>query len=379
MKWCSAIQALSSPACSAATAASRAVSSASAWDMPGCCAARRKQPRRMAQSICAETSGAPGGCGSGGVPLDFSTENDCHSVYHSPQALGVDVHRHLVDLAAAAAAVLLAGCGGSSSSGGSTGGSAGKSLNVVATTTQVQDFTRVIGGDRIKLSGILKPNVDAHDFEPSPADVDAIAKADVLVVNGVGLEKWLDETVKSAGFHGTTVDASKGVQVIRGDDPKEPAGDPHIWQSPENAKLMVANIQQALSTADSADAAYFKANLDAYTAKLATLDTDIARQINTLSNKKLVTNHDAFAYYVARYHLDFIAKIRATGVKAIFSESSLPPRTAETIAKEANVKVVEGEDALYGDALGPAGSDGATYLQMMQHNTRTIVANLAST
>src|SRR6266540_47248 len=375
MKWCSAIQALSSPACSAATAASRAVSSASAWDMPGCCAARRKQPRRMAQSICAETSGAPGGCGSGGVPLDFSTENDCHSVYHSPQALGVDVHRHLVALAAAAAAVLLAGCGGSSSSGGSTGGSAGKSLNVVATTTQVQDFTRVIGGDRIKLSGILKPNVDAHDFEPSPADVDAIAKADVLVVNGV--------------------------QVIRGDDPKEPAGDPHIWQSPENAKLMVANIQQALSTADSADAAYFKANLDAYTAKLATLDTDIARQINTLSNKKLVTNHDAFAYYVARYHLDFIgsiipsfdtsaelsakditdlvAKIRATGVKAIFSESSLPPRTAETIAKEANVKVVEGEDALYGDALGPAGSDGATYLQMMQHNTRTIVANLAST
>src|SRR6266540_4976596 len=314
---------------------------------------------------------------------------------------GVDVRRYLASLAAVAVAVLLAGCGGSSAGAGSSAGSGHAALDVVATTAQAQDFARVIGGDKIKLSGILKPNVDAHDYEPSPADLDAIAHADVLVINGVGLEKWLDETVKSAGFNGTTVDASKGVQVIRGDDPKEPAGDPHIWQSPENAKLMVANIQQALSTADSADAAYFKANLDAYTAKLATLDTDIARQINTLSNKKLVTNHDAFAYYVARYHLDFIgsiipsfdtsaelsakditdlvAKIRATGVKAIFSESSLPPRTAETIAKEANVKVVEGEDALYGDALGPAGSDGATYLQMMQHNTRTIVANLAST
>jgi zinc/manganese transport system substrate-binding protein/manganese/iron transport system substrate-binding protein len=310
----------------------------------------------------------------------------------------VDVRRHLTVLAAAAAAVLLAGCGGSSGGGGTSGDG---TLEVVATTTQVQDFTRVIGGDRIKLTGILKPNVDAHDFEPSPADLDAIARADVLVRNGVGLEKWLDDTVKSAGFHGTSVDASTGVPIIKGDDPAEPEGDPHIWQSPVNAKRMVANIERALAAADPADAAAFKANLDAYNAKLDALDADIARQINGLANKKLVTNHDAFSYYVQRYHLEFIgsiipsfdtsaelsakdvtdlvAKIKATGVKAVFSESSLPPRTAETIAREAHVKVVEGEDALYGDALGPPGSQGATYLQMMEHNTRTIVANLAST
>jgi ABC-type Zn uptake system ZnuABC Zn-binding protein ZnuA len=308
--------------------------------------------------------------------------------------------KRLVVIVAAAVAVLLAGCGGTSSGGG-TGTSGGGTLKVVATTTQVQDFTSVISGDRIKLTGILKPGVDAHDFEPSPADVDAIARADVLVRNGVGLEKWLDDTVKSAGFHGTIVDASTGVPINKGGDPAEPAGDPHIWQSPMNAKIMVANIERALAAADPADAGFFKANLDAYNAKLDALDRDIARQINTLANKKLVTNHDAFGYYVQRYHLDFIgsiipsfdtsaelsakdvtdlvAKIRATGVKAIFSESSLPPRTAETIAREAHVKVVEGEDALYGDALGPPGSQGATYLQMMEHNTRTIVANLAST
>jgi len=306
-----------------------------------------------------------------------------------------------VALAAVAVAFLVAGCGGSSNGGSSARGSGGGTLNVVATTTQVQDFTRVIGGDRIKLTGILKPNVDAHDFEPSPADVAAIADADVLVKNGVGLEKWLDDTVRSAGFDGTTVDASKGVPIITGDDPAEPAGDPHIWQSPTNAKIMVANVEQALAAADPDDAAAFKANLDAYNARLDALDTDIASQIDTLANRKLVTNHDAFGYYVQRYHLEFIgsiipsfdtsaelsakdvtdlvAKIKATGVKAIFSESSLPPKTAETIAKEAHVKVVEGEDALYGDALGPAGSDGATYLQMMEHNTKTIVANLAST
>jgi len=306
-----------------------------------------------------------------------------------------------VALAAVAVAFLVAGCGGSSNGGSSARGSGGGTLNVVATTTQVQDFTRVIGGDRIKLTGILKPNVDAHDFEPSPADVAAIADADVLVKNGVGLEKWLDDTVRSAGFDGTTVDASKGVPIITGDDPAEPAGDPHIWQSPTNAKIMVANVEQALAAADPDDAAAFKANLDAYNARLDALDTDIASQIDTLANRKLVTNHDAFGYYVQRYHLEFIgsiipsfdtsaelsakdvtdlvAKIKATGVKAIFSESSLPPKTAETIAKEAHVKVVEGEDALYGDALGPAGSDGATYLQMVEHNTRTIVSNLAST
>jgi ABC-type Zn uptake system ZnuABC Zn-binding protein ZnuA len=314
----------------------------------------------------------------------------------------VDVRRLRILLGAASVAVLLAGCGGSPGSGGSSAGaSGGKTLNVVATSTQVQDFTRVIGGDKIKLTGILKPNVDAHDFEPSPADVDAIAKADVLVINGVGLEKWLDDTVKSAGFHGTTVDTSKGVQIIKGADPNEPAGDPHIWQSPLNAKIMVANIEQALAAADPDDAATFKGNLDAYDAKLDALDADVARQIDGLANKKLVTNHDAFAYYVQRYHLDFVgsiipsfdtsaelsakdltdlvAKVKATGVKAIFSETSLPPKTAETIANEAHVKVVEGEDALYGDALGPAGSDGATYLQMVEHNTKTIVSNLSST
>jgi ABC-type Zn uptake system ZnuABC Zn-binding protein ZnuA len=310
------------------------------------------------------------------------------------------VRRLLVVAGTVTVAVVLAGCA-ASGNGGAAGGSSGKLLRVVATTTQVQDFTQVIGGDRIRLTGILKPNVDPHDYEPSPADLDAIARANVLVINGVGMEKWLDDTVKSAGFDGTTVDTSKGVQIRQGANAKEePAGDPHIWQNPLNAKVMVANIERALASADPADAAYFERNLNAYTAKLSALDAEVARQIDSLANKKIVTNHDAFGYYVDRYHLDFVgsiipsfdtsaelsakdvadivARIRATGVKAIFSESSLPPKTAETIGNEANVKVVEGENALYGDTLGPPGSDGATYLQMIEHNTRTIVSNLSS-
>jgi len=117
-----------------------------------------------------------------------------------------------------------------------------------------------------------------------------------------------------------------------------------------------------------------------------------------LANKQLVTNHDAFGYYVARYGLDFVGsiipsfdsqaelsaadiagvvkRIRATGVKAVFSETSLPPKTAEAIGRDAGVTVVAGDDALYGDSLGPPGSDGDTYLKMLRHNTREIVEHL---
>jgi zinc/manganese transport system substrate-binding protein/manganese/iron transport system substrate-binding protein len=273
----------------------------------------------------------------------------------------------------------------------------GRSLRVVATTTQVADFARTIGGDRVQVTSLFKPNVDAHDYEPSPADIDTIARADVVIENGAGLEGWLHDTIANSGFQGPLVDTSQGVRLrqIGG------ATDPHIWQNPRNAEVMVANIERALAAADPADVAVFQANLAAYTKQLQALDAEVQRQIDSLANKQLVTNHDAFGYYIDRYGLQFVgsvipsfdtsaelsgrdirdlvAKIKATGVKAVFSETSLPPKTAETIAREAGVKVVEGEDALYGDSLGPAGSDGDTYLKMIRHNTQTIVSNLSGT
>jgi zinc/manganese transport system substrate-binding protein/manganese/iron transport system substrate-binding protein len=273
----------------------------------------------------------------------------------------------------------------------------GQALRVVATTTQVADFARTIGGDRVQVTSLFKPNVDAHDYEPSPADIDTIARADVVIENGAGLESWLHDTIANSGFQGPLVDTSQGVRLrqIGG------ATDPHIWQNPRNAEVMVANIERALAAADPADVAVFQANLAAYTKQLQALDAEVQRQIDSLANKQLVTNHDAFGYYIDRYGLQFVgsvipsfdtsaelsgrdirdlvAKIKATGVKAVFSETSLPPKTAETIAREAGVKVVEGEDALYGDSLGPAGSDGDTYLKMIRHNTQTIVSNLSGT
>jgi ABC-type Zn uptake system ZnuABC Zn-binding protein ZnuA len=294
--------------------------------------------------------------------------------------------------------LVTAACGASgvaSDTGGSGGG--GGRLRVVATTTQVADFVRNVGGGKVTVTQILKPNVDPHDYEPSPADMQAIAEADVVVENGVGLERWLDTTIESAGFDGTLVDASKGVPIRRGDGT---AGDPHIWHSPKNAEIMSRNIAAAFDARDAADRATYDANLAAYSTRLDRLDAWITRQIGTLpvDRRKLVTNHDAFGYYVDRYHLTFVgsiipsfdtsaelsgrqlntlaARIRSTGVKAIFSESSLPPKTAEAIGRQTGVRIEAGEDSLYGDTLGPAGSAGATYLDMERHNTTVIVTAL---
>ncbi len=301
----------------------------------------------------------------------------------------------VASVASAVAASLLASC----SSSTRASDAADHRLKVVTTTTQITDFARNIGGDAIVVYSVLKPNVDPHDYEPSPADIDAIAKAGVIVKNGVGLERWFDATIKSAEPKGTIVDASVGVTIRAGNGSDDEAdGDPHIWHNPRNAKIMVADIAAAFTKADPADAAVFAANLARYTVQLDALDAHLESQLATLTNKKLVTNHDAFGYYVDHFGLQFVgsvipsfdsqaelspkdindlvAKIMAQGVKAVFSESSLPPKTAAAIAKEAGVKVVAGDDALYGDTLGPDGSAGDTYLKMEEHNTTEIVDNL---
>jgi zinc/manganese transport system substrate-binding protein/manganese/iron transport system substrate-binding protein len=280
--------------------------------------------------------------------------------------------------------------GACSSTGGPSAAGGGR-VSVVVTTTQLADFAKVIGGDHVTVYGVVKANVDPHDYEPSPADIDALADADVIVKNGVGLERWFDDTITSAAPSGEVVDASSGV-AIRG-------GDPHIWHDPTNAAIMVGNIEHALERADPAHTADYQRSLADYDAQLRQLDADTRAKVALLPDKQLVTDHDAFGYYVDHYGLrlvgtviptfdtsaglsaqqiaELVAKIKATGVRAIFTESSLPAKAAEAIGTEAGVRVIGGADSLYGDTLGPAGSDGDTYLKMEAHNTRVIVDNLS--
>jgi len=305
------------------------------------------------------------------------------------------MRRSLSGLGFALVLMLTSGCGRDSPSSAKVSGHV---VSVVTTTTQLTDFAKRIGGERVSVYGVLKANVDPHDYEPSPADLDAVARADVLVKNGVGLDQWFDKVIASAGPKAPVLDASQGVTIRHGQGDEEAAGDPHIWHDPRNAIIMAATLERGLELADAADAALFQKNLADFTTELHQLDAEIKAEIDPLTNKKLVTNHDAFGYYIDRYGLEYVgsiipsfdtqadlsardvsavvAKIKATGTKAVFSETSLPPKTAEAIGRDAGVRVVAGDDALYGDTLGPEGSDGATYIQMERHNTRVIVDNL---
>jgi ABC-type Zn uptake system ZnuABC Zn-binding protein ZnuA len=285
---------------------------------------------------------------------------------------------------------------------------------VVATTTQLADFARTIGGDAVEVHGLIRPNVDAHDADPSPADLDALARADVVLANGVGLEPWLDNAVDASGAEAAVTDTSTGVSLLGADGPEDPEGpgdpdaddhgsgaNPHIWLDPRNARIMAATVTDAIVAAlgdDAAAVAAVQARGDAYDDELATLDAEIEALLADLPDRQLVTDHDAFAYFAARYDLevvgtvipsfdssaevsagdldDLAATIRRTGTRAVFTEQSLPPDAAEALARKVDVRVVSGADGLYGDSLGPDGSPGATYLGMMRHNADSISRNL---
>ena len=292
------------------------------------------------------------------------------------------------------AVVTVAACGSSGPGASGSSGAPGRPL-VVATTTQLADFARVVGGDDVQVVGLLKPNVDAHEYEASPADLDRISRAELVVRNGLGLDAWVDQALKATETKAPVVVATAGITPRMVDG--EP--DPHVWLDPRNAEVMVGDIATALAGLDAAHAPGFEARRAAYAAQLDTLDAEIAGQLARVTNRKVVTNHDAFGYYLDRYGLtfvgsvipsfdtqaelsaselsDLVAAIRAQGVNVVFAETSLPPKAAAALAREAGVKVVEGAQALYGDSLGPAGSGADTYLGMMRHDTETFVDNLS--
>jgi ABC-type Zn uptake system ZnuABC Zn-binding protein ZnuA len=272
----------------------------------------------------------------------------------------------LVILAAA-----LPGCGSDAA--------ADRAFTVVATTSQVADFTRNVAGPDAHVVQLLKPNADPHDYEIRPHDVGALADADLIVRSGGEVDAWVDDAIEGSGSDAPVVDLSDGIH-LRDDDP-------HWWQDPRNAIVAVHELERALHR-----------TAPAYVEQLEQLDRDTAACIAKLprDDRKLVTTHDALGYYAARYGLDVIGAvipsqstesqpsagdvadlvdtIRATGVKAVFAESSVEPKVEEAIARETGATVGA---PLWADTLGPPGSSGATYIDSIRANTRAIVAGLS--
>jgi ABC-type Zn uptake system ZnuABC Zn-binding protein ZnuA len=284
-------------------------------------------------------------------------------------------------------AVLVAavvGCG----DGGGSGDDA--SVSVVATTTQVADLVANVGGKRVALDSILRPNSDPHEYEPRPSDAAALAKADVVFRSGGDLDEWLDEVVDSAG--------GDAQQVTLIDSVRREGDDPHWWQDPRNAILAVAAISDALIDADPAGRAGYERRAAAYTARLRRLDAEVARCIDRVpqAKRKLVTTHDALGYFAARYGIDVIGavipslstqaqpsakdvnelvgQIKRERVEAIFPEASLSRRLEQAISRESGAEV---GGQLWADTLGPEGSSGATYLDSIRANAAALAQGMS--
>jgi ABC-type Zn uptake system ZnuABC Zn-binding protein ZnuA len=284
---------------------------------------------------------------------------------------------------------LLAACG--------TGGSAnGDGLRVVATTTQLADFTRNVGGDRVVVSQLLQPNTDPHEYEPTPSDVTDVSDARVVIENGLGLDDWLDAVVANSGGNPARVIATDGIDVLP-DGEGESAGDPHAWLDPVNAEAMVRNIATGLSTADPAGAATYRANADRYVGEIEALDRELTARIGAVpaAARKIVTDHDAFGYFAKHFGIEVVGTvipslstaaepaakdlvaltetIRREKVRTVFPESSIDPRLERAIAEEAGVTL---GDPLFADTLGPADAAAGTYLGMMRSNADAIIAGI---
>ena len=259
-------------------------------------------------------------------------------------------------------------------------------LRVVATTTQLADFARQVGGDRIALTRLLKPNTDPHEYEPRPHDVQAVADADVVLRSGGEVDAWMGDVVENAGGSATVVDAGAGRPFAK--------DEPHWWHDPRDAAYAVRRIRAAFARADAAGAGAYARRAAAASARLHALDAAIARCMRAVpaAQRTLVTDHDAFGAFAARYGITVVgaviparttqaqpsagelrrlaAVIRREHVRAVFPETSVNPRLAKAIARQTGAS---SSDTLYGDTLGPAGSDGATYVGSEAHNADAMV------
>ena len=280
------------------------------------------------------------------------------------------------------AAVLVGGCGGDD---GSSGG-----RSVVATTTQVADLVREVGGARVDVHGVLRPGGDPHDYEPRPSDVAAVTRADVVFRSGGEVDEWLGEVVENAGGDAEVVTLLDSV-ARRGDDP-------HWWQDPRNAVRAVEAIRARLARVDPGGRAAYARNAARVTRALRGLDRGIAACVAKVPERerRIVTTHDSLGYFARRYGIEvvgavipslstqaqasagdveeLVAQIRRERVRAVFPESAVNPDIERAIANESGASV---GDPLYADSLGPEGSDGETYLGALAADAGALVRGMS--
>ena len=268
---------------------------------------------------------------------------------------------------------------------------AAERLNVVASFSILGDFVRTIGGDNVNLTTLVGPDSDVHVYTPTPSDAKTVADARLLVVNGLGLEGWLPRLLQSSASKAQTVVATAGIAPLKlGSD-----ADPHAWQSVANAKLYVANIRDALISADAADAEAFRGRAAHYLAELDALDAEVRAGIAKIppERRKVISTHDAFGYFAAAYGVAFIAplgvstetepsardiakiiaQVRAEKIPAVFLENISDDRLVGRIAAETGARI---GGTLFSDSLTGEKGDAPTYIALVRHNIKALTSAL---
>ncbi|MBM3555714.1 MAG: metal ABC transporter substrate-binding protein [Alphaproteobacteria bacterium] len=281
-------------------------------------------------------------------------------------------------------------------------------VKVVASFTLLADMAREIGGPDVEVRSLVGPDADAHVFQPTPADAKAVAEANLVLVNGLGFEGWMNRLIRASGSKAKVVVVSTGIAPLRMDKDEHEkhvskAGrkkaastkvdDPHAWQDVANARHYAANIAAAFAAADPAKAVAHGERAARYDAALAELDAWIKGAVARVpeGRRKIVTAHDAFQYFAGAYGVEFIGvhgvstesevsaktvasiveALRKSGVKALFIENISDPRLMERIAQETGATI---GGKLHSDALSPPGGGAETYIAMMRKNVEALVA-----
>ncbi len=288
-------------------------------------------------------------------------------------------------VAALVLALVTAACGDAAGSAAPPPGT----LRVVTTTTILADLVTQVGGSRVTVDSLVPMGGEVHTFDPTPSDVRRLAAADLVFVNGLGLDDWLASLVTDAGTTAPVVRLGEnlpGVDYIVAE-----TGDvnPHLWLNAAYAAKYAERISEQLEAADPAHAADYQAGLAAYGAELAELDTQLRETLGAIpeANRTVISFHDAFPYFAAAYGLridgtivdapgqdpsagdiaSLIRVVRADNVKAIFAEAQFSDDLVRTIAGETGATIVSD---LYTDTVGDAPVD--TYVGVMTWNLEQV-------
>lgn len=264
---------------------------------------------------------------------------------------------------------------------------------VVATLSLLADMAQRIAGPGIEVSSLVPVNGDAHVWEPRPADLRRVGAAAVLIENGLGLEGWMVRMPQAAGFHGLRITASRSVTPRSMIQNGRRITDPHAWQDPRNGVLYASAIAEGLAQALPGESSAISQRAAAYVAEIEATDRWITETLAAIppEKRRLLTSHDAFGYYGARYGITLraiqglstegepsardiatlIAQIRRENIKAVFVETMTSPRLAQMVARESGAVL---GPAVYSDTLSAPDGPAPGYLSMLRYNTAQFAA-----